>query len=134
MARYSPIGSRAGADYAVTQMFFRVEDCLRLRDRVVAAGCDTPVIPAILPVMDPRRIVRFAELSGITFPDDLARRLDAAGGGEEGRRTGVDFAVAMAEKLLTEGAPGPRYITLNRSSPTSEIHRALLGSALTAHA
>ncbi|MEU7330682.1 hypothetical protein [Streptomyces parvus] len=40
----------------------------------------------------------------------------------------------MAEKLLTEGVPGPRYITLNRSSPTSEIHRALLGFALTAHA
>ncbi|MFD9849256.1 methylenetetrahydrofolate reductase [Streptomyces parvus] len=93
-----------------------------------------PGLPAILPVTDPRQIVRFAELSGVVFPGDPARRLHAAGGGGEGRRTGVDFAVAMAEKLLTEGVPGPRYITLNRSSPTSEIHRALLGSALTAHA
>ncbi|MEV7291668.1 methylenetetrahydrofolate reductase [NAD(P)H] [Streptomyces microflavus] len=125
---------RAGADYAVTQMFFRAEDYLRLRDRVMAAGCDTPVIPAIMPATDPRQIARFAELSGATFPDDLARRLHAAGGGEEGRRIGIDFAVAMAEKLLAEGAPGLHYITLNRSSPTSEIHRELLGSALTAPA
>lgn len=122
---------RAGADYAVTQMFFRAEDYLRLRDRVVAAGCDTPIIPAIMPATDARQIARFAELSGAAFPEALARRLEASGGGAAGRRIGVDHAVAMAERLLAEGIPGLHYITLNRSTATSEIHRALLGSGLT---
>ncbi|MGX9891579.1 methylenetetrahydrofolate reductase [NAD(P)H] [Streptomyces sp. NPDC002276] len=126
---------RAGADYSVTQMFFRVEDYLRLRDRVTAAGCDTPIIPEIMPATDVRQIARFAELSHATFPVDLARRLESARGNPaDGHRIGVDHATAMAERLLAEGAPGLHYITLNRSTATLEIHRNIQSRTRSAHA
>ncbi|MFF6779076.1 methylenetetrahydrofolate reductase [NAD(P)H] [Streptomyces sp. NPDC012637] len=118
---------RAGADFAVTQMFFDPEDYLRLRDRVAAAGCDTPIIPEIMPATGYDQIRRFAELSNAAFPPELARRLEAARGRpEEGHRIGVDHATAMGERLLAEGAPGLHYITLNSSSAAVEIHRNLV--------
>jgi methylenetetrahydrofolate reductase (NADPH) len=120
---------RAGADFAITQMFFHVEDYLRLRDRASAAGCDTPIIPEIMPATDVRQIARFAELSGAAFPEHLAHRLEAARDNPaEGHRIGVEYATAMAERLLAEGAPGLHYITLNRSTAAIDIHRAVIAS------
>lgn len=117
---------RAGADFAITQMFFRAEDYLRLRDRVAAKGCDTPIIPGIMPVTKLSTITRSEQLSGAPFPRDLAARFEAVADDPEAvRRLGIEHAIELCRTLLDEGAPGIHFITFNRSSATREVFRAL---------
>jgi methylenetetrahydrofolate reductase (NADPH) len=119
---------RAGADYAITQMFFQAADYFRLRDRVSALGCDVPIIPGIMPVTQLSTIERSEQLSGAPFPADLAARFQAVGDDPEAvRRMGIEHAAGLCRELLEQGAPGIHFITFNKSTATREVY-GLLGA------
>ncbi|RFS85388.1 methylenetetrahydrofolate reductase [NAD(P)H] [Actinomadura spongiicola] len=120
---------RAGADYAITQMFFRAEDYFRLRDRVAAAGCDVPILPGIMPVTQLSTIERSEQLSGAPFPPEVKARFDAVADDPDAvRRLGIEHAAELCRELLEQDAPGIHFITFNKSTATREVYGLLDGA------
>ena len=113
---------RAGADFAIAQLFFEPEDFLRLRDRVDALGCDTTLIPGLMPLTTPRTLAKTIELSGSDVPPSVARKLDPFVDDPVAfRKAGVDLVTEMGERLLAEGVPSLHFYTLKRSKATREV-------------
>lgn len=116
----------AGASFAITQFFFRAQDYFTLLDRAVAHGVSMPVLPGIMPVTNVRQIERFAALSGAAFPDELAQRFHAVADDPAAVvELGIEVATELGSALLSGGAPGLHFYTLNRSTATREIFTRL---------
>jgi methylenetetrahydrofolate reductase (NADPH) len=120
----------AGAEFAITQLFFRADDYLALVERARRLGCTIPIVPGIMPITSLGQVARFAELSGTSVPDEVVAVLDGLVDPADVRAAGVELATKLCDELLAGGAPGLHFYTLNRSSATRDIFANLAATAL----
>jgi methylenetetrahydrofolate reductase (NADPH) len=105
----------AGANLAITQLFFDADDYLSFVDDARAAGVTLRILPGIMPVLSVGRLHRMLELSGEAVPERLLADLEAAPSPEAAQRIGIEACVRLAGELLQGGAPGIHLYTFNRS-------------------
>ncbi|MBG6084242.1 methylenetetrahydrofolate reductase [Zhihengliuella flava] len=104
---------RAGANFAITQIFFDAAEYAHLVAAARAAGVRIPIVPGIMPVNSVRRLTRLAELAGLAPDAALLARLERASTDAERRRIGIDHAAALAHEAFVAGAPGLHLYTFN---------------------
>jgi methylenetetrahydrofolate reductase (NADPH) len=109
----------AGANLAITQLFWHADDYLGFVDRARAAGVTIPIIPGIMPVTTPSRLARLTDLTGVEPPAQLAIDLEIEPDADAQTEIGVAYAARLAGEVLA-GAPGLHLYTFNR-------HEAVLG-------
>ena len=110
----------AGADLAITQVFYDVEDYLALARAADRAGVDLPILPGIIPLTDLRRLTRLEALSGVRVPEHLVRTLERSAGART-TAAGIDATLRLAAGVLDGGAPGVHLYTFNRTRPALDL-------------
>jgi methylenetetrahydrofolate reductase (NADPH) len=122
----------AGLDFIVTQLFFDNRRYFEFVDRARMVGITVPIIPGIMPITNAAQVERFTSACGATLPFQLAAELDRRRDDPSGvLQLGVAHASAMCADLLMGGAPGIHFYTLNRSTATKDVFRALQASGFT---
>jgi methylenetetrahydrofolate reductase (NADPH) len=108
------------ADFGITQFFFDVDDYRRMIDELDALGCNTPVIPGIMPPTTPASVRRFAAMNGSRTPDEVLDRIDAADEADA-MLLAVEVATELCRELLDAGAPGIHLYALNKAEAPSAV-------------
>jgi methylenetetrahydrofolate reductase (NADPH) len=112
---------RAGADFAITQVFYDAGAYLELVAEARVAGVTIPIIPGLLATTDPARLLRTQELTGVPVPRELLELLGSADDEAERHRRGIRFAADLVAGVLDGGAPGIHLYTFNRHEAALDL-------------
>ncbi|MES1171463.1 MAG: methylenetetrahydrofolate reductase [Actinomycetota bacterium] len=115
----------AGADFAITQVFYETGQYRDLVEDAKAEGITLPIVPEVMPLVSVRRATRAQELTGVPTPAELIAALEAAENDDAARASGVSHAAALSRELLEAGAPGIHIITFNRHEAALELVNAM---------
>ncbi|HEY5909431.1 MAG TPA: methylenetetrahydrofolate reductase [NAD(P)H] [Verrucomicrobiae bacterium] len=117
----------AGADFAITQLFFDNQDYFEFRDHMRREhGITIPLVPGIVPILSASQIKRFTAMCGARIPAPMAARLDELGQDDAAvAEFGIEYATRQCEELLRNGAPGIHFYTLNKATSTVRVLKNL---------
>jgi len=112
----------AGADFAITQMFFDNDYFYDFMERAAKANIKIPIIAGIMAITDINRIKRFSQICGATLPDKIIQRFEKAGStGEETKKVGIEIATEQCADLWEHGLRYFHFYTLNQSDAVVQI-------------
>lgn len=104
----------AGASLAITQLFFYTEDYIDFVESARSAGVEIPILPGLMPITSPARLLRVLELSGEQNPAELATQLASAETAGEREEIGVSWTANMVRELVDYGVPGIHLYAFNQ--------------------
>nr|XP_057906566.1 methylenetetrahydrofolate reductase isoform X1 [Doryrhamphus excisus] len=117
----------AGANFVITQLFFRAETYLKFLDDCRALGITCPILPGIFPIQGYQSLRQLVKLSKLEVPEEIMKVIEPIKDNDAAiRNYGIQQAVEMCQVLLQSGkVPGLHFYTLNREVATMEVLRQL---------
>jgi methylenetetrahydrofolate reductase (NADPH) len=83
-------------------------------------------VPGIMPIGKFSQLARFSDNCGAEIPRWMRRKFESLGDDTDSIRSfGLDVVTALCENLLTHGAPGLHFYTLNQASLSTAIWQRL---------
>ena len=113
---------KAGANSAVTQYFYNSDAYFRFVDEAYDLGVTQPVIAGIMPITNSTQLLRFSDACGAEIPRWIRLRLQSYGDDIASIRAfGEEVVTDLCDQLLTAGAPGLHFYSLNQADAVLAI-------------
>lgn len=116
----------AGADAAITQYFYNADAYFGFVESCERVGLSIPIVPGIMPITNYTQLARFSDTCGAEIPRWIRRRLEGYGDDVASLRAfGHEVVLGLCQRLISAGAPGLHFYTMNQSGPVTCLWRDL---------
>jgi methylenetetrahydrofolate reductase (NADPH) len=116
----------AGADAALTQLFYNADVYFDFMERCEKAGIKIPVVPGIMPITSFANTMRFCSGCGADLPRWVRLRLEELQDDKPALHDfGLSVVTRLCQTLLSGGAPGMHFYTINQAGPTLRLWQNL---------
>jgi methylenetetrahydrofolate reductase (NADPH) len=112
----------AGADAALTQLFYNADVYFDFMERCEKAGIKIPIVPGIMPITSFANTMRFCSGCGADLPRWVRLRLEELQDDKPALHDfGLSVVTRLCQTLLSGGAPGMHFYTINQAGPTLRL-------------
>ncbi|KAK8723977.1 hypothetical protein OTU49_011381 [Cherax quadricarinatus] len=117
----------AGANFIITQLFFKAQTFIKFVRDCKAVGINCPIIPGIMPIQSYDSLRHIVKLSKLDVPQDIMDFVAPLKDNDEAiRNYGIHQTCMLIKELFdAEMAPGVHFYTLNREVATTAILKQL---------
>ncbi|KAK7085065.1 hypothetical protein SK128_003544 [Halocaridina rubra] len=117
----------AGADFIITQLFFKSETFIKFVRDCRALGMTCPIIPGLMPIQSYDSLRHIVKLSKLDVPQEIMDVVTPLKDNDEAiRNYGIHQMVTLIKELFdADMAPGIHFYTLNREVSTTAILKQL---------
>jgi methylenetetrahydrofolate reductase (NADPH) len=115
----------AGAEYAVTQMFFDNQKYFDFVKRVRAEGITVPIIPGIKPFGKLSQLSVVPKTFKIDLPQPLASEALKCTTDEQARALGREWCIQQCKELIAAGVPSIHFYTVGAVDSVRAVAEAI---------
>ena len=115
----------AGAEYAVTQMFYDNRKYFEFVEKVRKEGINVPIIPGIKPFRKLSQLNMIPKTFKIDLPQELASEAMKCQTDEEAESLGIEWCIHQCRELIACGVPSIHFYTVSAVNSVKEVAKAI---------
>lgn len=111
----------AGAEYAVTQLFFDNRKYFDFVRRAREEGISIPIIPGIKPFGRLAHLNMLPKTFKVDLPEELVKETSRCKTDEEAKQVGIEWGIAQCKELIAHGVPSIHFYTVSATDSIRQI-------------
>ncbi len=115
----------AGAEYAVTQLFYDNQKYFEFVEKVRQVGINIPIIPGIKPFKKASQLSMIPKTFKVDLPDDLTKAALACKDDNEAKQVGVEWCINQCRELMQHGVPSIHFYSIGAIDSIREVAKAI---------